>query len=163
MTLNNLPQIGISILVAAIVMTLGISVLMSMQDVQSDAVSSYRNVTLTWAGNNTKMGVGYSRIDTSAVTLWNDSKNALVENTDFTVNSDDTISVTNTSGWNYLLTNKLNATFRYYYGSYQRNATEYGVLGVDQLAQYVPTIALVAVAALIIGILVFMFGRTKPK
>lgn len=42
---------------------------------------------------------------------------------------------------------------------YAFNATGYGLTGLNTLASYVPTIALVAVAAVVIGIILVFFGR----
>ena len=44
-------------------------------------------------------------------------------------------------------------------GSVAANATGYGLTGVNTLASYVPTIAIVAAAAVVIGIILVFFSR----
>jgi len=41
------------------------------------------------------------------------------------------------------------------------NATGSGIAGLSTMSSYVPTIALVAVAAIVIGIIIVFFGRGK--
>lgn len=39
------------------------------------------------------------------------------------------------------------------------NASEYGLTGMNTISQFLPTIAIVAVAAIVIGIILVFFGR----
>ena len=41
------------------------------------------------------------------------------------------------------------------------NATGYGLTGLSTMAEFIPTIAIVAVAAIVIGIIVVFFGRPR--
>lgn len=41
------------------------------------------------------------------------------------------------------------------------NTTQYGLESMDTMAQFIPTIAIVAVAAIIIGIILVFFGRGR--
>ena len=45
-------------------------------------------------------------------------------------------------------------------GSVAANATGYGLAGLNTLSSYLPTVALVAVAAVVIGIILVFFGRS---
>ncbi len=40
-----------------------------------------------------------------------------------------------------------------------RNATDFGLTGLNTMAEFIPTIAIVAVAAIVIGIILVFFGR----
>ena len=41
------------------------------------------------------------------------------------------------------------------------NATGFGLTGLNSMAEFIPTIAIVAVAAIIIGIILVFFGRPR--
>lgn len=41
------------------------------------------------------------------------------------------------------------------------NATNYGLTGLNTMAEFIPTIAIVAVAAIVIGIIIVFFGRQR--
>ena len=41
------------------------------------------------------------------------------------------------------------------------NASEYGLSGLTTLSEFIPTIAIVAVAAIVIGIILVFFGRPR--
>ena len=43
------------------------------------------------------------------------------------------------------------------------NATGFGLDGMNTMAQFIPTIAIVAVAAIIIGIILVFFGRPQDN
>ena len=45
-------------------------------------------------------------------------------------------------------------------GSVAANATGYGLTSLNTLSSYLPTVALVAVAAVVIGIILVFFGRS---
>ena len=46
-------------------------------------------------------------------------------------------------------------------GSVAANASGYGLTGINTLASYLPTVALVAVAAVVIGIILVFFARRQ--
>ena len=41
------------------------------------------------------------------------------------------------------------------------NSTNYGLTGLSTMAEFIPTIAIVAVAAIVIGIILVFFGRPR--
>ena len=41
------------------------------------------------------------------------------------------------------------------------NASSYGLTGLSTMAEFIPTIAIVAVAAIVIGIILVFFGRPR--
>ena len=46
-------------------------------------------------------------------------------------------------------------------GTAAYNASDYGLQGMNTLSQFIPTIAIVAVAAVVIGIILVFFGRGR--
>ena len=57
------------------------------------------------------------------------------------------------------ITSDLNISYSHLIGSYQRNASTYGLGSVNTLSKWIPTIALVVVIAIIIGVLLFYLAR----
>lgn len=46
-------------------------------------------------------------------------------------------------------------------GTAAYNASDYGLSGMNTMSQFIPTVAIVAVAAIIIGIILVFFGRGR--
>jgi len=46
-------------------------------------------------------------------------------------------------------------------GTIAYNASRFGLLGLNTMAEFIPTIAIVAVAAIVIGIILVFFGRPR--
>ena len=85
----------------------------------------------------------------------------MTRNTDYVMNNSiGLIYFTNTTSQTWI-TNALNISYSYYIGSYARNMTDDGISGQVQLANFIPTIAIVAIAAVVLGVIVIMFGRRK--
>lgn len=158
-TINDLGPMAIAILTVAVVLGLGASILSSFQTSQTDLAASYGNETLTWTGNNTAMGLSEARVIASSVVLYNNGT-LVNQGNNYTVGSN-TITVVNTTSTVTWVTSDLNATYSYQYGSYARNSSDYGLTGVTTLASYVPTIALVIIASIVIGIILVFFSRRE--
>ena len=56
-----------------------------------------------------------------------------------------------------------NVTYSYNIGGSARNASGFGITGVVTMAEFIPTIAIVAVAAIVISIILIFFGRKKEE
>lgn len=61
------------------------------------------------------------------------------------------------AGWCYNSSGELNANVQ----SYQSNATHDGLRGVGEFGSWMPTIALVVIASLVIGVLVYSFASKQ--
>ena len=161
--LKDIGKIGIALVVGAIVLGLGAGILTTLQSSQTNNVAATYGL-LTWGGNNTAMGLGINDIVASSVVLKNNATTCNL-GSNYTVNAaDGTITITNKSGTEYCgrsewVTSNLNVSFNYYIGSAARNATGFGVRGVNTFASYIPTIAIVAAAAVVIGIMLVYFRR----
>ena len=162
-TVGEILPIVMIFLTTIIAIGLGSQVLEQMQTTQDDdVVTAANNLTLTWGGNNTAMGLGEGRV--SAVILYNNG--SLVnqgDNYTFTggsltvLNSSPSGKVGSQSEW---LTETLNVTYTYNIGSAARNATGQGLNSQNTFAKWLPTIALVIMIAIIIGILiVYLAGK----
>ena len=165
--ISSIGVIALSLLVAAVILGVGGTILEKIQNTQTDLSNFFGNETLTWAGNNTAMGLAESRIITSSLILYNNAtivNRGSGDNANYTVASG-SITIINISGplpfsW---VTSDLNVSYSYNYGSDARNSSDFGLIGVVTFAQFIPTIAIVAAAAIVIGVVLIMFGRKKRE
>ncbi|KKM23573.1 hypothetical protein LCGC14_1613860 [marine sediment metagenome] len=174
MNIASLGVVAIALVVAAVILGMGGTILEKIQGTQTDNSAPHDNETLIWAGNNTPIGFLELRVLTSSVILYNNGSvvnKGAGDNANYTVTSS-SITIINTSDdegiggpkgvngsdW---VTSDLNVTYSYNYGSAARNSSNFGLTGVATVAEFIPTIAIVAVAAIIIGIILVFFGRKK--
>ena len=165
LNIASLGMIAITLVVAAIVLGLGGTILDKIQDTQTDNSATIpNNESWTWPGNNTLQAFVQSRVQTSSVVVYiNETKATLNEN--YTVSADG-VSIINltagTTGFGADLDECIfNMTYNYYYGSEGYNSSNFGMTGVATMAEFIPTIAIVAVAAIVIGIIMVFFGRRR--
>ncbi len=161
-TINGIGQIAIAILIAAVILGLGGTILSKMQATQTDAATTIpNNQSFTWPGNDTLTSFDIARVQTgSVVTYCNVSVLTLA--THYTVSSSG-VNIINVSGSHAFDVCTFNMTYAYNYGSTARNATGFGKLGMTTMAEFIPTIAIVAMAAIVIGIILVFFGRKKDE
>ncbi len=170
-TINGIGQVAIALLIAAVILGLGATILDKIKDTQSDDTASHANETLTWAGNNTAIVLAANRIIESTIILYNNASkvnkgSGVAANYSTTSNS---ITILNSSSGPYgtnsgdWITSDLNASYRYKFGSSARNASDFGKVGVVTMSEFIPTIAIVAMAAIVIGIILVFFGRRKDE
>lgn len=180
-TIASVGAIAIALLTVAVIIGLNQTILEKIKDtsivVDQTAVTA-DNDSLTWLGNNTPLDT--VQINILGVTLYNNG--TLVnkgegDNANYTVQSG-SITIINTSGgdgesepvggpkgingsdW---ITGALNASYSYKFGSNSFNITTFGKDGQSQLVQFIPTIAIVAIAAVLLSIIIFFFARKIPK
>lgn len=163
MNLANLGNIALAIIIAIVIIALMATILTEIQEGQPDnSVTRANNQSFTFA-NNTKQSFTEGRVDTGSVVVYlNVTKVNIGDN--YSVTSDG-ITFMNRSDTDYFdggVADALNATYSYKIGSSARNITEKGLAGNMSIASFVPTIAIVALAAIIIGMVLVMFGRRKP-
>ena len=156
----SLGVIAITLVVAAVILGMGGTILEKIQGIQTDSSATIpNNESLTWTGNNTAIGLAEGRIISGTEQVWNAS-DLMTAGVDYFM-GDGTITFTNDTDAVDWLTDKLNISYSYNYGSEAYNSSNYGMTGVATMAEFIPTIAIVAVAAIIIGILMVFFGRKK--
>ncbi len=166
----SLGVIAIALVVAAVILGMGGTILEKIQGAQSDSSATVsNNDSLTWAGNNTAISFIQSRISTSTVVLYNNgtkvnkgsgtSANYTVTSTAITIlNSSLGPKGVTGSDW---LTSELNASYSYSYGGVAFNSSNSGLTGVATMSEFIPTIAIVAVAVIVIGLVMVMLGRRR--
>ena len=170
MNIASLGVVAISLVVAAVILGLGGTILEKIQGAQTDSSAvTLNNQSLTWAGNNTAISFNEPRVQTNTVILYNNGtkvNRGAGANANYTVTTT-SITILNSSGgpkgvtgadW---ITDKLNASYSYNFGSEAYNSSNFGLTGVATVAEFIPTIAIVAVAAIVIGIFLVIFGRKK--
>ena len=164
MELKDIAAISITFLVTAIVIGLMSQVLGSFQTQLEDvSVTSASNNSLTWAGNNTIISLGESRI--TSVLLYNNGT-IVNQGNNYTFSSGGLIitnqspsgKVGSQSEW---VTDKLNLTKTYSIGSVAYNSSVYGLSTNNTIASYLPLVALITIASVIVGIVLVMFLRKK--
>jgi len=180
--INSIGTIAITILVAVVIIGLGGTILEKIQDTQADDSVTNLNQSLTWSGNNTEMPFTEGRVSTSTVILYNNGTliaqgggSGLDGTANYTISAGGITFINDSEHFNgtgddggetgniltQLDTDTFNVTYSYNIGSQARNSTEFGLTGMVTFSEFVPTIAIVAAAAIVIGIILLMFGRRK--
>ena len=165
LNIRSLGAIAITIVIAAVILGLGGTILSKIQDTQTDLSAAIpNNESWTWPGNNTEQGFIQQRVQTDSVIVWGNTT-LLILNQNYTV-SNSGVSIINltpgTTGMGADLQLVIfNMTYSYNYGSEAFNSSGFGLTGVNTVAEFIPTIAIVAAAAIVIGILLVFFGRRR--
>lgn len=157
--LSQAPAVIVIIVILAVILGVGSTVLDKIQDTQLPITAKVTNETFT-ASNTSFTNLGAPAFVPGSVTVSNAS-GALTSN-NFTV-SDNTggIQVTDFHLEGVLL----NATYTSSTGSSAFNATQDGLIGLDAFSDFQPTIAVILVAVIIIGLLLsgFAFVQTRRQ
>ena len=161
-TISGIGQIAIAILIATVILGLGGTILSKMQATQTDASATIlNNQSFTWPGNDTLTSFDILRVQTgSVVTYCNNT--VLTLTTHYTVSSSG-VNIINVSAPHAFDVCSFNMTYTYNFGSTARNVTGFGKQGMTTISEFIPTIAIVAMAAIVIGIILVFFGRKKDE
>ncbi len=164
MNIASLGVVAISLVVAAVILGLGGTILEKIQGTQTDNSATIpNNESWTWPGNNTLQAFEQNRVILSSVVVYG-NVTKLTLNANYTVSSSGVkiinISANTNDSYELLL---YNMTYGYNYGSEAYNSSNYGMTGVATVAEFIPTIAIVAVAAIVIGIILVIFGRKREE
>ncbi len=167
-TISGIGQVAIAILIAAVILGLGGTILSKIQTTQTDAVATTpNNQSFTWQGNDTRVDFTLGepgRVQTSTVAVYcNTTTFTLGEN--YTVSSSgvNIINLSTSPGGLELDLCLYNMSYAYNFGSSARNASGFGKVGMVTMSEFIPTIAIVAMAAIVIGIILVFFGRKKDE
>lgn len=168
-TISAVGTIAISFLVAFVILGLGATILEKMKTTQTDLTAGEVNKSLTWTGNNTAISLA-ARLNAGSVILYNNASivnigsgtlaNYSISGNIITLHnaSNDGPSGDNNASW---VVTDINASFTQQIGSDARNISDFGIVGILTIAEFGPTIAIVAIAAIVIGIILVMFGRKR--
>ena len=172
--ISDLGSFAIAILIGAIVLGLGGTILEKIKTTQTDASSTLAlNESLTWAGNNTAISFGQERVQTNTVKLYNNGT-LLNQGRNYTFSGNSIVIINETLLFNgsndtgahkpnLLITTAFNTSYSYNRGSSALNTTNFGLTGMSTMAEFIPTIAIVAVAAIVIGVILVFFGRRRME
>lgn len=162
MSIGNILPFVLIFITAAIAIGLGSDVLQEIEETQdNDEARLVNNESLTWAGNNTAIGFAQVSVVGDSVVLYNNGSKVNKGN-NYTVTAS-AITITNYSNVPEWVTSTLNVTYDYTIGSSARNATGKGLTAQNTFAKWLPTIALVIVIAIVLGILiVYLANRFGP-
>ncbi len=165
MNISAIGTIAIALLIAAVILGLGGTILTTMQGAQTDTVSTTPfNESFSWLGNNTAQSFAQSRVNLNSLVVYC-NVSLLTLDANYTVNSFGVTiinlsSTANGMGHNLQLCG-FNMTYDYQSGSEAYNASGFGLTGMTTVAEFIPTIAIIAMAAIIIGVLLLFFGRAR--
>jgi len=161
-TIQSIGTIAIALLVVAVIMTINTTILEKIKKTTDDDSSNFGNTTLTWVANNTPMALDTNARLTGGGSVFNGTGTGnLIPAAFWSINiSDDSIKLLNVTNQTWS-TADLVADPDVFIGSTARNITSFGVDGQLQMAEFIPTIAIIAIAAVLIGIVMVMFGRRK--
>ncbi len=165
LNINSLGAIAITIVIAAVILGLGGTILDKIQGTQTDlSTTIVANESWTWPGNNTLQGFERGRVILSSVVVYGNTS-LFTLNQNYTVEGGGVRIINLTAGSTGngadLQLVIFNMTYGYNYGSSAFNSSGFGLEGVNTVAEFIPTIAIVAAAAIVIGILLVFFGRSR--
>ncbi len=157
--LKDLFGLVLVFLVVAIAIGLGADVLTEIRDTQDNNQATLTdNESLTWAGNNTAISLTtQGDIVAGSETVYNATDKFSTSEYVFNATAA-TIIFQNTTNATWL-TDSLNITYGYLFGSAARNITKYGLTTQITFGKWLPTIALIVIIAIIIGILIVYLAR----
>jgi len=177
-TIASIGSIAVALMVVAIIITLNTTILEKIKKTSNENSGTIGNESLTWAGNATTITLGQPRFDTSgeivSINGTRINKGSGV-NANYSLNASGITFFNSTTLFNgsespasdhlpnQIITDKINITYSYKIGSNVRNITSFGIDGQTQLVEFVPTIAIVAMAAVVIGLILVFFGRRKDE
>ena len=162
-------MIAITLMVAAVIIGLGNTILEKISVTQTDnSATIANNESFAYPGNNTLTTFTNSRVQTGSVRVY---CNATILTAGVTQNyTTETFGVriinqtAATSGMGLdLQLCTYNMTYAFNYGSSARNTTQFGVVGLSTMGSFLPTVAIVAMAGIVIGIILVFFGRRKDR
>lgn len=164
MTLDNLGAIVIAIVLAVVIIAVLATVLVEIESTQPDnAGVTPDNETFTFI-NNTPQGLRQQRVIAGSVVVYNGTTKLNIGR-NYTVSGSSITFINETGGapnpWNGTKADDINVSYSYLIGSAARNTTTLGLAANTTMASFVPVIAIIAIAAIIIGIVLIMFGRKE--
>lgn len=162
MGINAISSIAFALLIGAVVLGLGGTILDKIRTTQSDNTAIIdNNESFTWTGNNSINAlVQATIIPASGVAYCNTTKLGLDVN--FSMTNGGILILNQTAGGGGDFADcRFNVTYTFTFGSAARNTSTFGLAGVDTFAGFIPTVAVVAAAGVVIGILLLFFGRKK--
>ncbi|MEE9238435.1 MAG: hypothetical protein V3U58_02625 [Thermodesulfobacteriota bacterium] len=173
--ISDLGSFAIALLIGAVILGLGGTILDKIKTTQTDKTATLPlNESLTWAGNNTAISFAQESVKTDTVKVYNNGT-IMLQSGNYTFSGNSIIITNQSLLWNgsnasensnipnLLVTENLNASYSYSFGSSAKNTTEFGLTGVGTMAEFIPTIAIVAVAAIVIGVILIFFGRRRME
>jgi len=155
-TVRDLAPIAVMLVVATIIVSIGANVLQEIKEQQegSDRGTSVSNESMTFSVNNTYYSTAYMPVKTVA-SIANDSH--IIASANYTW--DDQLGVKVYGGTGApLVPGTYNVTYVYLVSL---NVTESGLESVEELGEWLPTIALIVAAVIVIGTIVVYFGTGK--
>ena len=163
LNLAGLGSVALALLVAAIVLGLGATILDKMQDAQTDTQTSHSNESFTFI-NDTAQGFLEGTVLTSSIKVYNGTHliPSSGNNYTVTVSTITFINDTDDTQWSGVA-DDLNVSYDYTIGSAALNSTTFGLSGMTTLSEFIPTIAIVAAAGILIGLVLVLFGRRKTE
>ncbi|KKK90505.1 hypothetical protein LCGC14_2722320 [marine sediment metagenome] len=155
-TIRDLAPIAIMIVVAAIVITVGSSVLQQIKTQQqgSGRGTAVANESILFTANDTYYSVAFMPIS-SLGSIANATK--IVNSANYTFNDQLGVKVYGGAG-DPLVPGTYNVSYRYLVSL---NTTTKGLEAMQELGDWLPTIALIAAAVIVIGTIVVYFGKEQ--
>ena len=163
MQVNSLLNFAILFVIISVAITLGAEILEDIRETQDDDTSVQpNNESITWTSNNTAIALKNDRLVDGTEVLYNGSKK-VNKGANYTINyTGGVIRLLNQTEWaffNNSATLDLNLSYSKFIGSAQRNITDYGLSSQNTQAKWLPTVALVIIIAVVVGVLLTYLAR----
>ena len=165
--IQALIGLGITFVVIAIVLSFGATILKNMQEGQVEGTTQWiYNETVSSLGNDTKtiLAGGHGLIDVAWIQtgayLINVTGVGDANSTAIIIYNDGYAAITSQhdeGGWGNDTDFQVTYSYSYTIGNADYNASEYGMDSVSEFASWLPTLAIIIIAAVIIGIIIRYF------
>lgn len=168
--LDRLVPTALTIIVTIIVLVIMIQVNSNFQSQQSQTTATVANETITFV-NNTATGLAQNNLIGGSMVVYGGNGTSVLNpqikilnvGRNYTVDyNGGSITFLNQTPDDWFGRSTLNVSYQYYFGSYSYNISRYGVSGLSTLNSYMPTVVLVLVAAIIVGI-IFSYLIVKKR
>ena len=169
--LMGIATLALTIITVGIILTLGAAILSNLQKVQGGTTGTLRlNQTFTMTvipsaiAHNITLNL--SNAGANSVEVYNNTYR-IAQSKNWTLSSEANV-VNLTNGWDVDVagtwlngTTSLKVAYTYVINTttIAYNASGYSLTGVNTLASYIPTVALVAILMVVVGIIIVMFKR----
>lgn len=168
-TLKDLAPIVIMLVIASIVTSVGTEVVSNVRDVEEDMSSNIvtvSNESINFAANNTWYGLVelYYRSLTSVMNASHDinTANFTAEKTGYNMGRIKLVSTTGAGNAN-ISTGTYYVTYTHEAGTHAWNISSQGLESLETIGDWIPTVALVIAAVIVIGVIVLYFGKLGAK
>ena len=155
--IEGISGIAITLIVLAITLGLLAAINSSFSSNMQNSVGTNPNQTFTFTSGNGSFDLSAGKLGIASVVVYAQQPSLVLSSNNYSVNANtNTIVFFNDTATNwYNGTSLVNVSYTYYIGSTARNISDMGVQSTKTVASYMPLVALVAIASILVGLAMF--------